>query len=363
MEPTNINQMDPEEWFTGLQYFLYNTILPLAEPDAKRRLKLIEQEPMETWLIVFTHKSIDPNAGANYEELEKLGDAVAAATFYEYLMKRIDGLTPKSLTLLKNHYLSKPEQAKFAIKIGLQKWLRVAYDLNTHIIEDLLEAFYGGLLTVGNKIRTSYGYALAMNFTINLFQNVTIDFDAIKADATTQIKEIFEKMGWVAQGAIKDIEDWRPNETGTSGTMYLIFPKKALDYFRYNQMSVPSDIIAVDENSTKKVAESKVFEKALERLKELGITQEWANIQRGSNEFMSSELAPYYPTALGRARREGYNVIYFASVKISSKGCVAQLIGQRPNHKLTVLVTVSLPGCNKGIDAKREALMIYGSGK
>lgn len=350
--------MSEVQWFQGLQRFLYDKILPLAEPDASLRLKLVEQPAMLIWMKSFTHESFNPNVGENYEDLEKLGDAIMKAIFTRYLMLRFEQIkiNPAQLSELSNYYLSKPQQASIAVKLGLDQWVRTPIDKNTHIFEDLLEALFGSLLTIGDMVfKVGSGYVLCFNLLVNIYNDIDIDLSTVtKGHPKTQVKQLFDSLGW---GTTKKrvIEDWKKSEDGTGGIMTLRFPRNALIDLRNRQMILPSDVIASAEGSTKKVASDAAYVAALNRLTSMGITQEWVKQQR-LNEFTKSDLAPYYPDALARLRSEGFISMYFRSPRIGTKGCYVQLIGEYPNHQLAVLVTVA--ECTEAV-GKREALRRY----
>jgi len=359
MSTNPVNQyLSPDQyqkWFIGLQHYLYNDILPLAEPDPTRRLKLVDQEPMLLWAKTFTHETYNPNLGQNYEELEKLGDAVMKTIFIKYLMIRFANINRAILSELSNHYLSKEKQAQIALNLGLDKWILILVDKNTHIFEDLLESLFGALLQIGDLVfKVGGGYVLCYNLLVSIYNSIDIDLSFAKGRSKTQVKQTFEKMSWPS---LKEL--WDANADATSGILYLKMDHCVLSSLANYGINFPNDILASAEGSTKKVATNNAYIIALNRLTELGITQEWADLQREQNEFMVPELAPYYQGALSRIQRDGYIDMFFRLPRKGTGGCYVQLIGVDKNDNLVVLKTVV---DNKIITAKQKALDQYAKG-
>ena len=353
-----VNKMSKEEeerWIKELQDYLYTRILVLAEPNEQRRKLLLSGEAMTIWIPAFTHESYDPNVGNNYEELERLGDVIMAALFIYYLDKSFSGITRSQLSELKNRYLSKAEQAPIAQKLGLQNWVRTPLDRNTHMFEDLLESVFGALLKIGDlTFKTGAGYVLCYNLLVNIFADIDIDLSYIKGHAKTQVKEIFEKLHW---GEV--IEYWQTSDGDGSmvgGTLTLRFPPAALEDLAQRQMPIPTPLLAASDGPTKKVATDLVYPLALRRLAELGITRQWADLQRGQTEFTHPDFAPYYNDARNKLYRLGLSDMYFKVPRIGTKGIYVQLIGIYPNGKLEVLSTAV--GTNL-LDTKKETLRAF----
>lgn len=346
---------DALSWLTGLQYFLYEQILPLAEPDPIKRVNMVDQNSMNVWEIAFTHESFNPNVGRNYEELERLGDAVMKNVFIRYLMTRFPNIARDTISELVNYYMSKAALSPIAVKLGLNNWIRSAFDSSTHEFEDLFESLFGALSIVGDQVfQRGAGYTLSYNLLENIYNDIDIDLSVAKGHPKTQVKQIFEKMGW---GTV--LENWRENVQGISGLMTLEFTPQALRDLTQRGIPLPA-VISSSEGSTKKVAGDNAYSQALTYLQSRGITQEWADAQRGRREFNNPELSPYYPNAISRLRSEGFSDMYFKTPKIRTGGCNVQLIGVRPDRSLEVLASIT--ECSP-LSGKREALRLYASGE
>ena len=348
----NVNEEDEYKWLLGLQQFLYSNLLPLAEPNDSRRLQLVDQDAMTVWMITFTHESHNPNVGENYEELEKLGDVVMKMFFINYLMKRFPRITRLQLSELNNRYMSKEEQAPVAKKLGLQNWIRTPLDVNKQMTEDILEAVFGALLQIGDAVKLGLGYVLCYNLFVNIYNEINIDMSYARGHVKTQVQQLFSKLHWG-----KVIEIWQPSEYAeggsiAGGTLILKFTPQALKHLSTLNIDVPSPILASADGPTKKTASSSVYAIALKHLTDLGITKEWADIQRGQTEFNHPEFAAYYPAALSKLRQLGY-VNMYSDILVTFKGYTAQLIGVRSDNGLTVLTTAF---ASTELEAKKEAL-------
>lgn len=344
------------KWLQGLQKYLYQTLLPLAEPDAQLRKQLVEQKSMNIWNIAFTHESYDPNIGKNYEELEKLGDGVMKMLFIKYLMKRFPNIDKGQISELSHRYLSKPEQAPIALKLGLTAWIRTPLEKDIHMFEDILEVVFGALLTVGDESYTiGAGYILCYNLLVNIYNTIDIDLSLAKGHVKTQVNQTFEKLKLDLP-----LEIWTPEQSSYGGTMTLQLNDKTLNELLDLGINIKSNIISSVQGTTKKIASDNAYLNALKNLNNLGITSEWIDIQKGNAEFKNPELQVYYPSALSRLRKDGFVDMYYSKPKISNKGSYIQLIGIRPNETKQILITVL--GQN-ALNAKILALQNYGSYK
>lgn len=200
-----------QTWENGLKNFLYNQILPMAEPDPGRRRKLVDKclhknfDPMTKWKIAFTHESYNPNVGENYEELENYGDTVMKKIFTKYLMQKYPGINRAELSEMSHHYMSKPLQSPIALELGLHDWVRTPIDKNTHLFEDLLESFFGALSEVGDQVfAVGAGDSLCTTLLVNIYKDKQLDLNVLKGHAKTQVKNIFEKLNWVDKKKKKD---------------------------------------------------------------------------------------------------------------------------------------------------------------
>jgi len=208
---------DPNKWFEGLRYYLYNVIIPKALSDTDpnyeiMREKLVNGDAMKIWVKVFTHKSFNPNGIDNYETIEHMGDTSMKTAFDSAVIQKYPDINEYDITLMNNYYVSKPIQRNISKELGLYKWLRTVIPLTIHVHEDLLEALFGGLFKIGDRvIGKGNGYSLSSNLAARIYNVDDIDINIVLAHPRSQIKEIIEKMRWHEGSGLKaeDIEKVR----------------------------------------------------------------------------------------------------------------------------------------------------------
>lgn len=328
-----------------LSRFLYK-LLEGATNDPEVRQELVGPEAMKTWVIAFTHESHNPNLGQNYEELEKLGDTVSKTAFIDYLRENYDHINKCHLSEFQNYYMSKPQQAALAVKLGLHTWIKTPLDKNTHIYEDILESFFGALFDIGNKIfGRGVGYTLCYNLTDYIYTKYPIEMSVIVGHAKTQIKEICDKLKWG-----KVTETWIQNPSGTGGKMTITLPRKALKDFPKLSLTIASV-----EGTTKKVASEIAYAKGVEILSKYGITPDYAR-QKGDENREAETATEEYRLAFEKMKKAGYVKMNLKVSRIGQTGCYIQLIGQKPDGYLEVLGTESQMRVDEG---KKELLRKY----
>ena len=343
------------QWKKNLQRFLYNDLLPMAEPDPQLRLELVKPEPMKIWTVAFTHKSFNPNIGENYEILEKLGDGVMKTTFTDYLTKRFTNLDEGTLTLFQNSILTKVEQANLANQYNLPKYLRTAFESSIHTSEDVLEAYFGALLSIGNSIRMGQGYTYAYNTIVNIFNKIDFSTENLAInlkDPITYVKELFEQEGW-GKGT-PPFQFVKKDPSKESGVYMIKYTPQAISDLRGRGLRVVNDVVAQAPGNTQQAAQVRASTEAVKVLNSMGFRL----IPKDKKDpFRHRDLAPYYPGALAKARSEGFVALKLQKSK-GSTGCYSQLLGEREDGYLEVLVTVT--GCDEQ-EANRNALRTYSS--
>jgi hypothetical protein len=169
-------------------------------------------------------------------------------------------------------------------------------------------------------------------------------------------------MAWAQKKGGGAIEEWTPNNR-TSGTLCIKFTPKALEYLASNGLRV-NEVLACETARTKSLAIVPAYTRALsiiwELLAKLGIDEDYLSDQKYRLIAEDPELKPYYTKALARAQALGFASIYTKVPRIGSKGCYAQLIGERADGYLEVLKTI--PSCSQD-EAMKEILMLYANGE
>lgn len=344
-------------WYEGLRNYLRN-LLKIIIPSEPHRERMVNENAMEVWVPCFTHESFDPNVGRNYEELELVGDHSMEFNFIKYMYLTIPGITRSELSELKSKYISKAFQAQVGLKLGLEKWVRIRVEKNTHVFEDLLESFFGGLDTVGDRVfKFGAGAGLAYNMIVKIFADTPIDRALAKGRPKTQMKETFEKLHWGI-----------PVETFEEGAMYgdviatVSLTREAMEALRSLGAKITSPTLAVESGTSKKVAFENAYRVALEKIRGMGITDEWVQQYRGNRDLTNPELIPYIQAVQNRLKRDGYNSFYFKKAQTTKQGKYIQLIGVRPNKYLEVLAMTDRPAETE-LEGKRQVLEMYAGGR
>ena len=186
-----------------LSIYLPNNKIDFATPAA-----------LDYWTAAFTHKSLTSLASANYEFLEKVGDAYSKAIFMSYLDKKlpIAERSPAYYTDLVRLWLSKDELAKFSQELGLTRFIKydpavVVSDQRLEqgsqvklmsLYEDAFEAFIGALVTVVDRTyRDGAGFPVAKTWFEGFLgtKNILISPEEARPPETT-LKEIYDAQEW-----------------------------------------------------------------------------------------------------------------------------------------------------------------------
>ena len=317
-----------KKWREDLKKFLFKTISGFEEDEELVKIILSD---MTLWYKAFTHKTFNPNFGENYEELEKLGDASAKLAFLQYLMKRFEIITNAELSEYQSFYLSKPEQAKISIKLGLPKYILTPLDKNIHIFEDVLEAFFGALFTLGEeKIRPGAGYVLCFNLTVFLYDDMEFEEEAALGNSITRVKEFFEKYR---------LTPYEVDEK-SQGKVVLRLTKSDEENLKRNGIhDFSNGILGESSGSTKNLAIKNVNAELLKKFLVLSKTDRWKNFEKLVRR--NDELAIKTNEGLAIARDLGYVEIETVIVRSSPVLNYVQLIGKDENGRLHILDTMS----------------------
>ena len=320
-------------WITDLQQFLYTELLPLAEPNDDRRVKLVAQNGMEMWQAAFTDKSYDPNYGFNYEVLEKIGDAAIKLVFNRYLLVRFPDIDQLELSELSAFYLSKTELASIGNKLGVGHYARTNLDKNTHLIEDIVESIFGALMIVGDQaFQVGVGYILCYNLAVNIWNNRALSLEVAAGMPKTQVKELFEKLRW---GPVS--ESWEDPIFKVMST------SEARQQMEKVGIKLPV-VLGVGQGNIKVIASNAAYQVALTNLNKLGITQQYADEQRDKLEHEIPAIKSLLPVLQKKLVVQGYDSYVFSIPRTAVDRMYVQLLGVRPDGYKQVLSTVMITG-------------------
>lgn len=157
------------------------------------------------WHSVFTHHSVDPTPHRNYESKETLGDSVLSLVLTHHLLSSSkEGYSAKSdsdsITDIRKVILADNRQTEMAITMGFNRegLIRSSVGVDSKILEDVLEAFFGCLFTVANKISQNSGLSLceALFFKILEESSPELNIWSIGKDSPTVLDQLFKRMRW-----------------------------------------------------------------------------------------------------------------------------------------------------------------------
>lgn len=348
--PSDLFYKDFKAWLLGLRHFVFTKILPLAIPaDNQNRNDyakiLISDEAMKIWVVAFTDSSYDRNPDSNYELLELLGDRELESLFTNFIVNRYPDITEKTMTETKSTYMSKIDQAKKARVLGLHKWVRTNIDLSIHTSEDLFESMFGALFKIGdNLLGKGNGYALCNNVLTALFYDIVIDYDVIMKRPVSQIKEIFEKLGWseLDKFSIKElgVPTYQILLDGTTNwILELRLNNRATDFLRREgKMDAKGPILSLTKANNKKTLETDAYEKAIKALKDrFDIDYKWSidYAHKKSDEEVQS-------IAGERVKQDNLTQVTFSKNKKTESRQFIQLIGTSiSTNRIIILLSIN----------------------
>lgn len=359
--------VDPT-WYNGLRDYLMNQILPLIVGKPEQREMMVSPEMMnEVWIPCFTHESFDPNVGNNYEELEFVGDHAMEYNFIMYLYLNYK-FNRAELSQLKSHYMSKPFQAKISLMLGLNKWVRFrTVHIDTHTFEDILEALFGAINIVGDRVfKFGAGNGLCFVMMNHIFSQEPIDMQYTKGKPKTVMKETFEQLKLCPQemrlkGKVRTVykpyESYEDDEMTRTTTMTISLCDEGVKDLRELGIQIDSPILAVESGNTKKVATDNAYQAALNRIRALGMSEEWVEKIRGNRDINNPELAPLIGSVQNKLKSEGYDGFYLSRVQQDREGKYYQLIGIRPDNTKVILSESDEPLGDT--EAKKVVLIKY----
>lgn len=322
-------------WRENLKNFLRYELLPRATTNPTVLDRLVDDEAMKTWMTVFTSETYNPTISENYEELELLGDRLLGALYTRFMMESYPSITRSQMSEFINRYLAKSFQAQLSGSLGVGKHIRSRMKNTTHMLEDVLEAIFGGIWITGDLIKQGAGAGLAYNLLVSLYENVEVDWSITLGNPKTRVKEIFEAMNWIDPKLQQKVPE-EVNEDGKGNVIFsVLFNSIAMNQLRAFGISVTSQIVATAIESTKKKASDAAYVLAVRNLENMGITKEWVSQLRETRERENPELVPYIAAIQPRLEKEGFVKFQLTDYHVKGKpgansvtGKFVQLIGE-----------------------------------
>ena len=360
-----------ETWRNNLRSFLRNVILSkIISSDAVLN-KLVSDDAMKIWEVAFTNESFNPNVTQNYEELELLGDVALAHNYVKFMMASYPEITRSQLSEFRTKYLAKGFQSKLSGSLGFGQHIRSRFRTNTHILEDVLESFFGALELIGDKeFKFGAGSGLVYNMVVELYKDVPVDWDVTLGNSKTRVKETYEGLQWINPKINKEKvpEQVIENEDGTT-TFSILIPQNGINFLKNIGVNVTSNVLATVTENTKKIASNNAYVIAVRKLQQLGITDEFLINYKKSKDLNNQELIPYINSIKPRLLNEGYIDFYLTEHHVKSKAGMAQktskyiqLIGVDSNGKKEILGMTPDPVADV-LEGKKDVLQKYANNK
>lgn len=274
---------DYKKWKTNLKNFLQKKVLPITGLPADKIKIITDDESMKVWETVFTGDTVD--TVNNYETLETVGDFTMSSVYVYFISEARPDLNSNKITNFKKRLLSTKSQSLIALALGFRPYIRSKIPIVDATFEDVLEAFFGALIKLGNKKFVTYGWSLCFNLFHEILQNMLeIDYDYELKDPKTQVQQIFKKLHF---NDPIEITTQNPNKTIS---ITIKFTGKALSFIRDNMDFSSRPFIAMGTGVNKKEASTVAYGNAMRELEKMGITDEFAEKIKKERLFINPIL-------------------------------------------------------------------------
>lgn len=403
-DPSQYNFLDQENWIEQLKTYLKDELLFKLWEWAKGQSiekyigsyqpgDLLDEKYLKTWIITFTHESVNRNSTENYEALEHLGDKVMGLNFCKYLFEKFPEISNSQLNTLAIYFMSKMRQNQFSAALDLSRYVRTFYDYGVNLSEDIIEAFFGALYQVGNRLEENLGDRLCYLMMKYLFRDMPIDINRSYISPIAELNDISQRYGWGPIGLMDELN--KPTRKNTVESIcsscrnsYEGSRKQSRtdqnsissgNYFHYtgsnqhregkfyvsdrvlttlSQFSgkslgeikqiYPNNCLVSVNNVTERGMHEQINQLALNELRKYGVTRDFQKISK--RNLPPDDLTEDYQLAIERANREGYQNLRFPKIWQNNNICCLQLIGSiesnRPNgqngqeDQIEILITI-----------------------
>lgn len=319
------------------QRFIFTLLAPII-PEPKDRVPYLGIEAMTIWVKALTHETVDNNF--NYEELELIGDRMLEAVFTRYILRRFPFLKKSEMSEIKFFYMSKLYQAELSKQLGFGSFiLGQDIDLNTNMLEDVFESFFGALVEVSDLVEEGRGYLNSYKMIEYLFNPIEIDPTRLHGKSKTQVRQLyFEKLGLG--------EPYESSYTLADGKVEATVSQNrdSEAFFRSLRLRLPRDL-GVAVANTKKEAMERAYAEALSLLMDRGLTVKWAQELKEKMEVENPALADLVGPVKRKLKAEGYEKFRFFTPRsgATAQAMVIQMIGVKPDGE-NILASMSIEG-------------------
>ena len=326
-------------WLNELRSFIRDILITRVTENEDEIDELLRDEVLHYWINTFTHKSWNPNVGENYERLEKIGDKALDLAYDNFLLSNYPQIKESAMGDSNSFYMSKREQAIISDEMGLSRWILTNVSDNMNIKEDIFEAFFGAVFMASPDTEKAYRHVDIFLRSIYEPKMAENNFGDPPRNSISEIKEIFEKMGWIISDFASEIEE--RGKVDNNNVFNLKFTPIALEWLKE---FLPADRFAIIKktpyfasasNRNKKVAKQQAYDQGYAILNAM-IPKEFIEVKKK----LADETNKLYASALSKVRSEGYIDVEPIRYKGTSMD-TAQLIGIKADGKKDVLVTIT----------------------
>ena len=275
-------------------------------------------------------------------------------------------ITRSELSEFRTKYLAKGFQSQLSGSLGFGPHIRLRFRKNTHILEDVLESFFGALdLVADQEFKFGTGSGLVYNMLVELYKDVEVDWDVTLGNSKTRVKEFYEGLNIVNPKLKEKVpEEAIENDDGTT-TFSILIPPIGMAFFKSLGKELKSNVISRVTDNTKKIASNKAYNIAVRNLENLGITDDFLDNFKKSKDLANQELIPYIESISNRLNLEGYVDFRLKEHHVKAKPGVKQttskyiqLIGIDKNGRKSILSMTSDPVADV-LEGKKYVLEKY----
>jgi dsRNA-specific ribonuclease len=396
MESTTTNT---NAWLKKLQLFLAKLLSPVVD-NVK---DYITKDAMVIWATAFTHETFSENNYEELEFMGDAILKVVFSKYLmrknpKYNKKDLTELNVAYMSKMYNGLLSRKMGLGNFIRARTDK---PVFNLEA----DVFESFFGALDAVSDMIFDGTGTAVCYNMIVYLFRDVTLNIEKTKGSDKTLVQQIFGKFNLPpliedSQGYKVDLITKQPFLTfinknvknpenkvqpvyssiqsnkktvsqldvyskfindlkrigvvdtieenkkvkGENVSFSITLNKQQLQFLKNNSIDVSkikNGVLATAYEPTKAAAENLAYKTALQILKDIGVTPEWAEKVKRDQDFEQFDV---------QTKRQFKKIIkemgfddayFFVSRKTTNeKGSILQLIGRRQDGSTKILGSI-----------------------
>jgi len=374
-------------WIKEFYTYLRDITSRFIPPGKEKLLEFIVNSDTikSVWLSVFTSKNINPNNGENYETFEAVGDGFLKFGIYVYWVEREPTIGEDHLNDLKKKYLSKTFQSLLGEKMGLHEWVMIPESQRDHMDtkEDLTEAYFGGLNQVLNKATNGnrgFSVSILLTFYRKLFEFFDLEPTAkTDQDDKTWVTQLLNQIAVVPKkdkivelkkppgvnrNVWKKISENLKNDLAKNGLMYNVKGEKKESGFEMDQFQnedgswvteiyfndlggktftdrgievekLKNKLLARSTSKTKDPSETKAWTKAREKLKSMGVDQDWVDNQK---TIRNQKNIQNFDQVLEKAKSKNPNIVsVYPKTEQSSDAVIATIYGVDDKGRKNVL--------------------------